>query len=632
MKFFKHSTAILIFLALLLASSPAPANNDALYNKARALQRSGNYDNAIITYKDYLCRPLTEDNLTEKQLSMYTDALVQMMNAFQSKGQPETCISALQEVFESSPTLQNECLRDYYSVLGYALSRTENMNLAEETTLKALTLPLHRATPARYFRDYAYAAAVFYSNPDYQKEVVNWCQEALVQAQSCKNTSGQQWVMSMLGSLYKRNGDLNGALELFQQSIVESRSREDELGVLNSLSALVDLFLYWNIPEYADMYASEAVAVEKKMTRKNPMISAQTYINKGRALHQLGDTDSISFYLDYAREFCGELPYNSGMVDVDLLSGTCMTEIGGEHLQQGIEELLAVVEKGTAANRAKAYHQLARTYLKDGQVKDAEIVLDSLYNLLNHNDLPLQILHLDYKPILEHYLKTGNQIKVEQYVGMMLQEQKANKERSLNYNLVEAIVALQTGSRLQELNLRQLSQANQRLWLMNGIVIAILFIALIIFLLFHQRKTFRKKIRHSDEQLASLMQKLNQSNLEKEKIAEQVKEFLAEKENRQELETLTPYILKESGEIKFRQCFELLYPLFLPRLREKVPSVSRREELLSMLIALKQDNKNIAELLAIAPRSVLMLRHRFRQKIGMHSDYSLENFIENILD
>lgn len=631
MKFFKYSRTIWIFIVLLLVSSPCLADDD-LFNNARTLQRSGNYDDAIGAYKDYLCRPMTESNMADEQLAMYTDALVQMMNTFQSKGQPEACISTLQEVFESSPTLQNECLRDYYSVLGYALSRTENMHQAEETTLKALTLPLHRATPERYFRDYAYAAAVFYSNPDYQKEVVNWCQEALVQAQSCKNTSGQQWVMSMLGSLYKRNGDLNGALELFQQSIVESRSREDELGVLNSLSALVDLFLYWNIPEYADMYASEAVAVEKKMTRNNPMISAQTYINKGRALHQLGDTDSISFYLDYAREFCGELPYNSGMVDVDLLSGTCMTEIGGEHLQQGIEELLAVVEKGTAANRAKAYHQLARTYLKDGLVKDAEIVLDSLYNILNHNDLPLQILHLDYKPILEHYLKTGNQIKVEQYVGMMLQEQKANKERSLNYNLVEAIVALQTGSRLQELNLSRLRQANQRLWLMNGIVIAILFIALIIFLLFHQRETFRKKIRHSNEQLASLMQKLNQSNLEKEKIAEQVKEFLAEKDNRQELETLTPYILKESGEIKFRQCFELLYPLFLPRLREKVPSVSRREELLSMLIALKQDNKNIAELLAIAPRSVLMLRHRFRQKIGMNSEYSLENFIENILE
>jgi hypothetical protein len=35
--------------------------------------------------------------------------------------------------------------------------------------------------------------------------------------------------------------------------------------------------------------------------------------------------------------------------------------------------------------------------------------------------------------------------------------------------------------------------------------------------------------------------------------------------------------------------------------------------------------------LAIAPRSVLMLRHRFRQKIGMETEFSLENFIEDLL-
>ena len=91
-------------------------------------------------------------------------------------------------------------------------------------------------------------------------------------------------------------------------------------------------------------------------------------------------------------------------------------------------------------------------------------------------------------------------------------------------------------------------------------------------------------------------------------------------------------MLQTEGESKFRQCFELLYPLCLPRLREKVPSITRREELLSMLIVLKQGNKEIAELLSIAPRSVLMLRHRFRQKIGMTSDNSLENFIKETLE
>ena len=106
---------------------------------------------------------------------------------------------------------------------------------------------------------------------------------------------------------------------------------------------------------------------------------------------------------------------------------------------------------------------------------------------------------------------------------------------------------------------------------------------------------------------------------------------MSDKGNRQELETLTTSVLQKSGESRFRQRFELLYPLFLPSLRERVPSITRREELLSMLIVLKQDNKEIADLLAIAPRSVMMLRHRFRQKIGLTAENSIETFIEEML-
>lgn len=607
----------LIFGILILGTSVCFAN-ESLYNEARKFQRQGQLDEAINTYWNYLCQPTLKGVQSEKELAMYTDALVQLMNTFQSKGEPEECISALQEIFNSSHILQNECLRDFYSVMGYALSRTENMNKAEETTLKALTLPLHHATPERYFRDYAYAAAVFYSNTEYQKEAIDWCKEALAQAQLCKNTSGQQWVMSMLGTLYKRNGDLNAALDLFQKSIEESHSKEDDLGVLNSLSSLVDLFLFWDIPEYADMYASEAIAVEKQMKQSNPMVSAQTYINKGRALQRLGMTDSLSFYIEQARKFCASLPYNSGMVDIDLLS-------------TGVDELQRVTKHGTAANRAKAYHRLAQTYLEQGNTKKAEVMLDSLYLTLNQHDIPAQTLRIDYKPILTHYLKKGNKEKIGQYAHMMIQEREAFKAKGLNYNLVDAIVNLQTGSKLKELKISQLRQANHHLWMMNCIVMSVIIISFILFILFRQRKRHARQIRHADAQLNSLLERLNQVNDEKEKIAREVKEFLGDKDSRQEFETLTPYVLKESGEIKFRQCFEMLYPLFLPRLRENVPSVSRREELLSMLNALKQDNKNIAELLAIAPRSVLMLRHRFRQKIGMNTEYSLENFIESLL-
>lgn len=618
-----------ILQILLLVSGTCYAN-EAKFKQARQQQREGKYDSAISAYKEYLATPLDEDNITDEELFLYTEALTQLMNTYQSKGDTEGCIVALQEVFDLSPILQKQCIRDYYSVLGYALSRTERMAEAEMTMLRALSMTLHRATPERYFRDYAYAAAIFYSNPDYQSEVINWCEEALHQAELSENSNGAQYVKTLLGSIYKRNGHLNSALNLFNQSKDEAQRRNDDLGVLNSLHALTDLFLYWNIPEYANRYATEAVKVEKRMTAQNPMISAQTYINKGRTLQQLGEQDSVTFYTEQARRLCQTLPYNSGMVDVDLLNGSYLTDRGGDSVQYGIEELIRVTEQGTTTNRAKAYHQLAQTYLRYGEESMAERALDSLYALLNYGGTPIYI-RLEYEPILNHYQRSNDHQRYQQFTQLMIQEQNVFNEKSLRYNTVESIVNLQTIKKNQELKFAHLKERHHRQWLLVSILISLAIIAAIVSSLYRQKRAHSIQMKKANEKFSKLHQELKQTNAEKEKITSEINEFLNDNNNRQEMETLTPFILKESGEVKFRQCFEILYPLFLHRLREKVPSITRREELLSMLIALKQNNKEIAELLAIAPRSVLMLRHRFRQKIGMATEYSLEYFIEELL-
>ena len=620
---------LMLFVSVMICSTCYAEGNT--FQKARELQRSGKYDEAIVAFKDYLSTPISEDKLTDQELIQYTDALVQLMNTFQSKGDPEGCITTLQELFNASPILQEQCLRDFNSVLGYALSRTEKMEEAEESMLKALSLPLYKATPERYFRDYAYAAAVFYSNPNYQNEVINWCNEALEQAELCKNTSGKQWVTAMLGSLYKRNGLLDKAMELIHQSKEEAMAKKDDLGVLNSLHTMVDLFLYWDIPKYANQYASEAVIVEQNMTVKNPMVSAQTYINKGRALYQLGKVDSVTLFTEQARKLCQSLPYNSGMVDVDLLHGTLLTEKGGDSILVGIQELQNVTRQGTEINRAKAYHQLAQTYLKTNKGEMAETMLDSMYVLLTKYETPTYI-QINYEPILNYYLKTQNSSKVEQFTKLMFQEDRVLKGESLKFNLVESIVKLQTEQKEQELRISQLKQANQRLWLLICITISVIVVSSIAVYLIKQRKQHKIQLKQADEKMLSLAQQIDQLNAEEELRAHEIEEFLKVKDNRHELETLTPTILQTDGESKFRQYFELLYPLFLPRIRERVPSITRREELLCMLIVLKLDNKRISDLMAIAPRSVLMLRHRFRQKIGMTTDLSLENFIEETLE
>ena len=345
---------------------------------------------------------------------------------------------------------------------------------------------------------------------------------------------------------------------------------------------------------------------------------------------QLGYTDSVYIYTEEARKRSQDLPYNSGMVDVHLLHGTYLTEKRGDTLQLGIKELQVVTQQGTPLNRAKAYHQLAQTYLKLEQRTLAEAMLDSMYRLLTPDDTP-SFIRIDYQPILTHYIKSKNQRKVEQYAQLMLRERQMFKEKQLNFNLVESIVDLQTEQKMQELRIAQLRHTNQNLWFAFCFTLAVIALAVIVTILLKQRKQHTIEMKLANDKFTSLLQQLNQTSSEKGINAEEIRNILNDRNKRQELETLTPTIFQTEGESKFRQCFELLYPLFLPRLREKVPSITRREELLSMLIVLKQDNKRIAELMAIAPRSVLMLRHRFRQKIGMHTDYSLENFIEDTL-
>ena len=190
--------------------------------------------------------------------------------------------------------------------------------------------------------------------------------------------------------------------------------------------------------------------------------------------------------------------------------------------------LLIVIERHTYD--AKAYHQLAQAYLKCEKGDMAEAMLDSMYALLSGSPTYIK---LDYQPILNHYLKGKKQNKVEQYVQLMLKEQQAFKEKELKFNLVESIVDLQTEQKQQELQILKLKQANQRLWILVGIALFIITIVGAAALLSHQKRQYKAQMNKANEMLASLTQKLNESNAEKDKREQEIREFLKDKDNRQ---------------------------------------------------------------------------------------------------
>ncbi|MDO4159882.1 MAG: tetratricopeptide repeat protein [Prevotellaceae bacterium] len=598
--------------------------------EARKLQNSQEYDKAIDKYKECLLYYSEDENICEKLLTIETRAMLQIMNSYQSEGKPEECIECLRGIADSSRFIRKYCMRDLYSILGYALSRTENMAEAEDMTAKALDMPLYKPNHERLFRDYAYAAAVFYSNPDRQEEVVELCKKALEEASLDENKSGAQWVTSLLGSIYKRTGRLSESIDLLEQSIETAKEQNDTLGEINAYNAMSDIYLYWNMPDYAFIYATMAIQKYEETKKDNPMVATTSYIRKGQAMEKLGLRDSAFYYFRSAEKICKNLPYNSGYVDIDLFAGAYMIEnCHGDSLRQGVKRLQKVAKEATSTNRAKAYHQLALYYLKIKDNAKAEIMLDSMYKQIGKNEHPIYI-GIDYEPILNYFINKKDIENVERYVKLFVGERKFNLEEDINMKMSKAIVKLQTEKKDKELLVTQMKLDNSNLAIRFYIVAIISVVIIFIIIYFYSKRIYRMRRQIAEEHLSALMANLEKSQLKNTNMEQQITELLSDKEKRKDIEAVTPSILRDKGEYKFRQRFEQLYPTFLPALRKSIPSISKREKLLCMLIILGQDNQQIANLLNIAQRSVHMLRHRLRQKMTLEDGESLENYIQKL--
>ena len=102
-------------------------------------------------------------------------------------------------------------------------------------------------------------------------------------------------------------------------------------------------------------------------------------------------------------------------------------------------------------------------------------------------------------------------------------------------------------------------------------------------------------------------------------------------EKRRNIHNLSADVIKEEGETEFRRHFEILYPQFITELHKRTDNLGRREELVCMLVVLNQDNHQIGDLLNIAYRSVVVAKHRIKQKMQLEADENLDNILKEII-
>ena len=624
------------------SGSSLPRQCRELFQQGRRQQRARDFETALQTFRQCVRFDSSDPKTAAELYPIVDEALLQLMNTYQSAGQPEACADTLAALCARPTGLIHRYLRsDLYSLLGYALSRTERMAEAELWTDSALAVPQYQPTPQRIFRQYAYAAAVFFSNPQRQEEVIDYCRKALEQANNAPNVSGGGFVASMLGTLYKRVGKVNEAVNLFMKSIEKSKEHRDTLSYISICQSMADLCLYWDLPDYAGIYASYAIEAQTRFTAISPMMKAQSFFLKGQSF--IAEHDSALHYFYEGERICRPLPYNAGQVDADLLIGgrLVLASHSPDSIHEGKQRLWEVTRHGTTVNRAQAYYWLAKCLLQQGDSRQAESLLDSMYRLLNSSPAPVFLKEAN-KVALEHFLQTGDDEQIRRYAAALLQEQRQDSEALPSQEMAGDILRIVNAQREREHQLQQ--ELAERKAQIGSILTITLFITIILLTILFRRKYQIQRLQQQalEARLNALIEKVEQEH----RLSQQATAPTAsavptgptttgtdDGSTRPDVEeSAIPSVFKTEGERFFRQRFTQLYPNFLFNLRRTVPNINPREELLCMLIVLEQSIDQTSSILGIARTSVTQARYRLRIKMSLGRNDSLDAVVKSLVN
>lgn len=599
-----------------------------LFDQAHELYHQGDYQKAIAGYNR--CIAFCKNNNFERDdsiIEVLPNAMVQLMNAYQADGTPAACIQAFERLGKASRS--NSVLhlyaRDIQVLLAYSLSRTDDREEEAVAVMdKALKMPLYNPTPEKKFRDYAYAAAVYFCVPKQQDKVLKYGQMALAQAKLTNKQMGVQWIVSLMGSLYQRTGDVIKAINMYEEGIDISKQFNDTLSMADMNRGLAEFLLGWNMPDVAEPYATTSVHLMDSVSVTNPAVATTAYVTMAQVKYDLNQPSAALSYLSKAKYICRDLPYNSGPSDVDVLMGTILVN-HPQRFVEGLSMLKKAARDATYGIRSTAYLEMARFYLSKGYQAAGETALDSMYAILNAPQHPL-VRGESLGFALSHYLQTNNIEKIVQYSKAINLLKETDQNNEVLRKMLRSLVKIETAKKNEQLRLNALKM-RQRTYLYIGSALLLVFLLVSVIVVFvRKRMSYKKKHLLMTEQLDSTQKDLEQSQKDNRKIKRQLRTLEHEDENKVKDGVQLSDVLNKTGDEQFRKLFERSYPYYIANLQKKVQNaLTAKEVLLCMLIGLGKDNGEIADILHITRKSLNMSKYRLRKKFELADGVSLED-------
>lgn len=611
-----------------------------IYQQAHQAQDSAIYTKAMALYQEcvYECSSDKYENDDSIKL-MLPKSLVQLINVYQSASMPNECVtyfdSLRAEVDKKQSMHHNKVLtqtfkRDVYVLLAYAISRTEEEEEAVKMMDTALTMPLAYPTPERKFRDYAYAAGVYYCVPSQQDKVLKYGRMALDEIKLCQQKSGAQWLVALMAKLYQNKDEIGKAIAMCREGFELAETCQDTLGMANCKKELADYLYQWKLYDEADKYSSDAIMLLERLDDSNPMVVTVAYTIKAKILEKKEKRKEALAYLKKAKETSKNLPYNSGESDIDLLWGKILTtNKAKEHssdYEEGMKLLKKVSEEATPKLRAEAFLELAKLNIAHGNDEYGGANLDSMYAILNSYSTPI-ILEEAYDYALAHYLKKKDMNRIIQYSKAINQQRLVEEKSGITKKAAQSLARFEMEKQKNEMEKKMREIETRKVLEIIGILSCLAILISLTAIFVYKRRKMKLQHAETQRELSNVQVALTKTSEERDKAENQLKKIEKKEVDKVKAGVSLQQLLEMKGDKKFKDYFNKAYPYFIANLRRKVPHLTKKEELYCILIALNCNNEELAATFNVARSSVVVAKYRIRKKLSLEEGMSLETFL-----
>lgn len=614
-----------------------------LLDKAMFAREEGHKDDAIILFKK--CIEVPEKGSDSVTASLVSRAMIELYNTYQWAERWHEGADWFYNLYKHPTSfIAKNCKRDLSVFTAMSLSRDNMDSIAEVIIEDALCLPTYDYTPWKYYRDYAYASAILYANLSKTDQTIEYAENAIKYAEQSESQGnnepiGKSYVISLLGNLYQRNGCLKEGSDLIRQSISSAVEQKDTLAQINGYNALTEMMLYWGITTQANEYSRQSISLLNEYSGliEDPLVAAISYAYRGRVMASQ-KSDSAMYYWHRAEEISSKMPYDFGMDDLDMLISEYNLDIP-DSIPSVKNRLLRVVKGGSHGNVAKAYHLLARIAKDEGDGKSAAMYADSMYvaNLAANKRTPIPGGNAFG---LSLALENNDNDKIKLFSQAFLDEYGANTDPLNTRQLTEIVARHYLSEKNAEVAMEKTKMKNRFLFLIIILSGSILLTIFVILSMLYRSRLAKTQQLLLEQRLDSL---LSSNSIIKAKLETELKRnseiqgrldmLVSDDSNRHKIGADAISKVKTSDGLgDFLVRFNMLYPSFISSLKNKVPDIGKREQLLCMLMVLGCDSEQISNLMNVAPKSVNMARWRLRKKFGLTSDQSLDELIKSLAE